>query len=733
MDQELIKKLIHDLREHRPEPVRSAAHALVSIGQPVLAPLLRAFVQHTMSPVDVFKTNAVEVLKQMQPDETLPSLMELLESDVLPAQSKTLLTEVLLTLLEDNSSNESVFQVLVHLLQSSEELLRVWATRVLGKMVPTRSVPLLRRLLQDDAAAVREEAQRQLALLPYTTEDEIPAWDPASFAAMARLRVRNGLSPSRRDAIETVLEKGHAATSELLPFLEDAGEQTLEEMSPVFKRLESEQAIHTVTQIAKSPLQVPSRRLAALRILKILQPEPAQQEGLYRQLVGDDQPEVRGFVLDGLLRRLEADGAEAKGEERTKLLAYAGMLLGDTQESLRYQMAMLLADVVKPTDQVVLRHVLDALHRFSQERSRVYLIQALSRLLKNSPNTQFLLPDILDFVKDSRGDALLAGLALLDTVIPVRSSPLASDVLLRMIENAEDVQVVEALLVLLLRVLPRNYAVASEVICSLESRFPGQALWESVLQLCGRICDQRSLDTLIRWTQQEGEDERSQALHNMARQILDDLDGTLREVWKSPDGRYVHRPGAICECGGKLSWQLRNPREELHCEECDTEYVLGKNGNFLPVRDVQALLCSCSGCRRKQMLSLLPDGIYLCPASGELYVPRFDTKQLLRISSLPLGVCQCCQPPQPLEKVSGRVVCIQTKRGVHEVRNRDTLPVIDTLDIPAFQMPTQTGPAQRPTPTSLPTMRVMQLRKDMMTTLAESDPDQDDIQDKKTS
>lgn len=726
MDQELIKKLIHDLEGQWPEHVRSASHALVSIGQPVLAPLLRAFSQRNgASSSDIFRSNAVEVLKQMQPDETLPSLLELLESNELPIASKTLLIEALLTLLEDNCSDESILMLLVQLLQSSDELLRVWTTRVLGKMVARRSVPILRRLAQDTSSLVREEAERQLSLLPYHTEDEIPSWDDASFEAMARLRLRKGLSLSRRDAIESVLEQGHAATSELLPFLEDAGEQTFEDMSPLFKRIGSEQAIRAVTQIARTAAQLSSRRLAALRTLKVLQPEPGAMDGLYRQLVADEQPQVREFALDGLLRRPNSNTSEEWQEERTRLLGHVGALLCDGNEPVRYRMAVLLADTVKPSDQIVLRHVLDALHRFSHDRARVSLMKVLSRLLENLPNTQFLLPDILDFVGHSREEALVVGLSILDTHVVTRPSPLVSDVLLRLLEVAEDTNVVGKILKLLLRVLPRNYTVASEVICELEERFPKHPCLDDILELCGRICDQRSVKLLIRWAQEQedGEDDWSRARQSKARQILDDLDGTLSEVWKSPDGRYVHRPAAICSCGGKLSWVLRDSREEMRCEECDAEYVLSKQGTFLPVQGLSQELCFCTSCRRKQILSPLPDGTFLCPASGELYTPRFDTKALVRISSLLLGVCACCQPPQPLEKVNGREICIQTKRSMNEVRQGDTLPVIDTLDMPAFQMPTQPGTAKRPTPASLPTMRVMQLRKNMMTTLTDNEDD----------
>ncbi len=715
MNQELIEKLMQDLESEWSDNVRSAAHALASLGQPALGPLLKAFEQEN----EALRCHAAIVLKQMQPHDIIPILLELLESERTLPHSKLLLVDVLIHLLEEGCTDSSILSTLLHLSREPQEDLRLLVAQALGRCDPSRGVPLLRQMLPHSSHAVVEEIQHQLSLHPVYTEDEIPLWDTTSYEAAARLRVRNGLSESRRDAIETMLERGDDATAELLPLLQDAGEQTLEEMSPILRTLGSGMVFQPITDIIDDQENPPSRRLAALQAIRLVQSGSQELKPVFTRLLTEESPDLRLRALEGLLGIPEYKEAS---EERGKLWGNLGSLLCHESDDIRYRAAALLADEVMPFDQTVLRFLLDALHRFPSDRGRVYLMRALARLMEGFPSIQFLLPELLDFVGASRGESLTVGLTILDKFVPVKPSPLISDVLLCLIPECDVADTVSALLSLLERVLPRNYTSATEVICSLEKRFPGQPLWEPALRLCGRICDHHSIDTLIRWAQRESSPyEHLERFRIVANEVLASLHGTLREVWQGADGRYHHRPAAVCHCGGRLIWQSQNGREELRCRECDAEYLPGHGGVFQALADITTPLCACPTCRRKNMLAQMPDGTLICPASGELYSPRFDTKDLLRVNGLEHGVCKCCHPPQPLEANNDRILCIQTKRSPEEVDASDALPVIETLDLPSFQLPVRHNPTQQPTPTSAPSMRVLQLRKNIMPELAVED------------
>ena len=113
MHQELIEKLMHDLESEWSDNVRSAAHALASLGQPALAPLLKTFQQEN----EALRRHAAIVLKQMSPSDTMPVLLELLESEQTSSESKVLIIDVLVHLLEEGCNDAAVHKSLVAHLQ----------------------------------------------------------------------------------------------------------------------------------------------------------------------------------------------------------------------------------------------------------------------------------------------------------------------------------------------------------------------------------------------------------------------------------------------------------------------------------------------------------------------------------------------------------------------------------------------------------------------------------------
>ncbi|TNE48986.1 MAG: hypothetical protein EP343_13985 [Deltaproteobacteria bacterium] len=722
MNRELINKLIHDLEGEWTDDVRSAVHALVSLGPAILVPLLRAFEQGDSD----LKTNAAHVLKEMQPDDTLPMLVEHLETRHLPLQSKTILTEVLTHLLDDNHESAPVQSLLEELVKTTDEDLKLLVTQALGKCAPVHSGPLLRELSADSSRRVRSEAQRLLAMLPRYSEDDIPLWNTSSFEAAARLRVRNGLSQTRSDAIQTMLNRGDTATEELLPYLDDAGEQTFEAMSPILQGLDANQVVPPLTSVIRSAVLPPGRRVAAMKVARDLSVSPKEMSKMYRDFLEEESPELRFAGVEGLFNGQSLGTWTLEVEERSLLLKALGELLCNEREDVRYQASHLLSRTAESADQSLLRYVMDVLHRYPSDTGRVFQMEVLARLMENLPSIQFLLPELLDFVGASRGEALSIGLTMLEKFVPSKPSTTTADKLLTLLQQTEDPGNVATELVLLERVLPRNYAPASAVLCGLEERFGSHPLWGKVLALCGRICDQTSVDVLIRFAQCKSEEEEAVAIRQVALDVLGDLDGTLREVWLGDDGKYHHRPAPVCACGGRLTWQPKGQREALLCSECDSEYLQVKGGAYEKTENYKGLLCVCSSCSRKQVLSEMSDGTYICPASGDLYAPRFDTKELLRISSMKHGACTCCSPKQPLEEINGRIVCIQTKRSLEEVLDNDELPVIDTLEIPTRNANGANGTTGRRTPTTLTSTRAFRLRQTMLPELTSDGSETDD-------
>lgn len=719
MKQELIDKLIHDLEGEWTEDVRSAVHALVSLGPSILVPLLRAFEQGDA----YLKANTAHVLKQMQPDDTLPMLVEHLETRHLSLQSKTILTEVLHHLLDDNNDNASILSLLTELAETTDEQLRLLVTQSLGKCVPAQSVPVLRRLSKDTSYQVRAEAKRLLALFPMYSDDDIPLWNTSSFEAAARLRVRNGLSETRSDAIEAMLRRGERATAELLPYLDDAGEQTFEAMSPILQGLDAHQVVPPLKSVIRSQGLPPRRRVAAMKVARELSVSPTEMGKMYRDFLEEDSPELRFAGAEGLLIGEELGSLVVTDDEKSKLFKVLGELLCNERHDVRYQASHLLSRTEEASSQSLLRYVMDVLHKYPDDASRVFQMKILARLMDNLPSIQFLLPELLEFVGNSRGEALMIGLTMLDKFVPSKSSKMISNKLLQLLQNLEKPEPVELVLSLLERVLPRNHTEASEVLCKLEERFSSHSLWPKVLLLCGRICDQGSVDMLIRWAQTKSEEEADLTSRDVAVEVLSSLDGTLREVWIGDDGRYHHRQAPVCDCGGRLVWETRNSREELRCKECDKEYLQTKDRSYSVAEEFVGQLCVCPSCPRKQVLTKMSDGTYICPASGDLYAPRFDNQELLRIKSMKHGACTCCSPRQPLEEKNGRFVCIQTKRSPEEVHANNELPVIDTLEIPARKGGVPANPVARPTPTTLTSTRVFQLRQHILPELTDVEDD----------
>lgn len=706
MDSERIERLMLDLKSVWPDNVRSASHALVSLGNRALVHLLQAIEDGE----EDLRQKAALVIKQMHPREALPDLIEVLTENSIPTASKTLLLDVAIHLFDEQEESKKLFALLIQLSNDKSAEIRRLVASGLGRCSSIMSYPILQQLSRDRDPAVSQEALTQLSRLSRPPDIELSWWDVSSVEAIARLRVRSGLATSRINAIEDLLEKGQIDTEELRPLLDDAGEQTFEEMSPVFQNLDEGKASALLIDIIKRRDLPTHRRMLAWNTLRSIKGESTNLQELYRFLLDDPIADLRLAAIKELYEKT----IRTAPESRKSFLHALGELIGNSDESVRLQASKLMHEWIESSDQLCLRYLIDALHRFPCDHSRLYLMKALSRILEGLPNLQFLQPELLNFVDKSDGKALEVGVSILERIVPNTASSSFSKVLLNIIPRSDNPTMIDKILSMLLLVLPRNATVATNTLLPILDKFSLMPMGEKVLRLLGRISDRNSLDVLIKWAKIEQTASENYALYrSTAIDALNELEGTLREVWLDPEGNYQHRAVRVCKCGGRLSWSNHDGCKELHCLECSDEYLLIPGGEAVPISQITGPLCYCPGCTRKHPLAQMPNGVYICPSSEELYLVRFDTGELVRKKALVHGICKCCIPPQPLELQDQRLICIRTRLSAEESENAHTLPFVDKIDMPSAQEQNTDG-AEHKNTGSLPSMRVLNLRRKLL-------------------
>lgn len=718
MTDDLISRLMEDLNSEWPEEVQSATHAIASLGQPVVLPLLDAIEGHNPT----LRRHAALVLEQLQPQEALPPLIDLLSEEEVPLESKIILVRVLVALMEEGREDDQLFSLLVALSHDNETEIRFSSVKGLGKIGSANGNVELCRLAQDPVESIRAEAQSHLTHRSRQKKAKgVQPLEPAMLEAAARLRVRHGLSDNRQEAISEVLNGVEGAARDLLPLLEDAGIKTLQEVTPLLKQIKDAKAHLPLIDIIIDRSNPWQRRRMALRSLNKLQPEDSFLDEMYRSLLTDPIPSIRIEAMNAI--------THAKSESYMDLLA--GMLK-DEESSVRSQAALLLAERLGPEGKNWLRPLLEALTLYPEDESKMYLLQGLAQVLIGAPGDQLFVPEVLDLLDPSDATAFEVVLGILDKIVPRQPSAQTSRTLLALLDTMSEPHLVEQTLAILVRILPTNTAEATHPLIQLLQRFDTMPIQAFVLRLLGRIADEVSVRTLIAHATGQGH-EHLPALKQLAEQILEELEGTLFEVWKEDD-TYHYRQGLVCRCGGQLQWRSIPPREELRCTLCDEEYILLEPFALIPVKEVDVPLCFCPGCVHKQPLTCSTSSLPYCPKSQETYVIRNDNQAVQRVSQLEFGLCECCEPPQPLDLRGEDVVCIETGRRLRDTQEHAALELPDTEETPTFSVSnTSTGratPSQRRStgrtshpsinaPSTLTRIRSFQLRQALLSEPAE--------------
>jgi HEAT repeat protein len=130
MTDDLISRLLDDLRNEWSDEVQSAMHALASLGHPAVQHLLDAI--ESRDPI--LRRHAALVLEQLQPQEALPPLIELLTEEEVPFESKLILVGILVDLMDSSLSSPELFSLLVTLSHESEADIRLKSVTGLGKL-----------------------------------------------------------------------------------------------------------------------------------------------------------------------------------------------------------------------------------------------------------------------------------------------------------------------------------------------------------------------------------------------------------------------------------------------------------------------------------------------------------------------------------------------------------------------------------------------------------------------
>lgn len=664
MTDDLISRLLDDLRNEWSDEVQSAMHALASLGHPAVQHLLDAI--ESRDPI--LRRHAALVLEQLQPQEALPPLIELLTEEEVPFESKLILVGILVDLMDSSLSSPELFSLLVTLSHESEADIRLKSVTGLGKLSSTNGNAELCRLAQDDDERVRTEAQQQLAA--HTRQKRangIQPLEPAMLEAAARLRVRNGLSPSRQDAITELLTEGEEATRDLLPLLEDAGIKTLQEVTPLLKQLNDAKAHMPLADIVLDTSIPWQRRQMALRSLLKIGSDDEFLHHLFAKLLQDEIPALRIEALNAI--------ALSEAEQQKEWLS--GSLQDDAPE-VRSQAALLLAERLTPSDKSRLRPILETLYKYPKDDGRIYLLQGLAEVLSGAPGDQLFVPEILDLLVPSDETSFKLVLDVLNNIVPIQPSAQVTRSLLTLLDGVSEPETAEQILAILVRVLPQNSDEASEPLSHLFQRFESTPIRAFTLRLLGRISDLLSIETLIYVATDTNE--HPTPLQQLATQLLDNLEGTLYEVWKEGE-EYRYRPGLFCDCGGTLAWHPTGDKEELHCLTCEKEFVV-IDEKPVYISDVTTPICTCPNCTRKQALVVSETELPFCPHSQLKYVIRADKGEVQRIEQLAFGLCECCTPPQPLDLRGEDIVCIHTGRRPNATEEHAALSPIDTVETP---------------------------------------------------
>lgn len=718
MTDDLISRLMEDLTSEWQEEVQSATHALASLGQSVVLPLLDAI--EGKNPT--LRKHAALVLEQLQPQEALPPLIELLSEEEVHTESRIILVRILIDLMGETSIESDLLNLLIKLSDDPDPEIRQLSAKGLGKTDSVSGNVELCKLAQDREENVRLEAQTQLTERSRERKaNGIQPLEPAMLEAAARLRVRNGLSHSRREAITELLSDGEDATRDLLPLLEDAGTKTLQEVTPLLKQIKDAKAYMPLMDIVLSQDNPWQRRQIAFRGLQKLSPNAEFIEGLQRKLLEDVEPTLR---VEALLSIAASDL-----EDQMELLSGR---LNDPDARVRTQASQLVAERLTPADKGRLRPLLEALHAYPNDASRPFMLQGLARVLVGAPGDQLFAPEILDLLNPSDEQSFACVLDILDKIVSRKPSAQISRSLLALLDSIQRPELIEQVLAILVRKLPRNTTEASRPLHNLLKRFTHIPIQAFVLRLLGRIADKLAVETLIAHAELHPQDEHK-VLKQLAIQLLENLEGSLYEVTRV-QGQYTYQPGLICRCGGQLAWQVKeDEHEELICQTCQEEYVQLEPFALIPLKELSSPVCFCPTCKRKHPLVLSNSRLPTCPASHEEYVIRCDNQSVHRVVDLEFGLCECCIPAQPLDLRGDEIVCIQTGKRPPSTEPIEAEVSGDTLETatPTFSVSahtpetenrppartTRSGRTTRPSinsPSTLTRIRSFQLRQTLL-------------------
>ncbi len=516
MTDDLIVRLMEDLDGPWEEETRKTIHALASMGQIVVLPLLRAIEKnHTY-----LTQHAAQVLSHMQAHEALPHLIELIEENRISEESRLVIIDLIVSLIKKEDYSPELLDFLVSLSRELNADLRRVAVKGLGKFHFAEVRPILERLSRDMVEIVSREAKAQLQQFPEEPES-------LSTQSLDDIDLKAAIQNQKQ---------GHPTTpqelEELLPKVRKAGTGTLEELLPLLRMMNRSEANEVLSEIVLDIRNSETRRIAALKGLQQLNDDdPSPLNELYEKLLDDVVISLKLAGLKGLHEN-----------QHPSLLKYLGKAILDEEPKVRDLAAQFLYKNLDPSDKTILRPILTALSKFKPGQGRLYLLRSLYLLLDETTSTPMLLPEVQEFLDSPSLDEIEVTLDIIKKLIaPHKPSPQLTSLVLKIFSYCGHHQFTSKAVEILLHTMPKNYEEASSFLRGCTQHFSDLEEMKNLFTLLGRIADEASIELLISFANKSTDNApHDEALKNAAAAILDAMESPSFKVWKDEKGHYQH-------------------------------------------------------------------------------------------------------------------------------------------------------------------------------------------------